>query len=358
MLNTKAVIFRVVLLLCSSIVGIALALGARGLYLDWTQRKGSLDARRIDELRTKLDANPKALFRFDPLCSYAFKSSFVGTRYWTKSDLHTTDSRGLLGFDEVDLSPGRKRMLVMGDSVAYGNGVAFESIFTQLLQDRLGPMWQVKNGSCPGWSTRQEIQYFGAHWNDIPWDMVIIAFCFNDLVEYEWVYDSEEGYKMAEAIVRDGGGGGVTDTLRSLRIASMRRRFKEEDGCRYLADQSNTILLAWDEDAWERFEKNVFQDNKGHLLQKAECVLVIPTLPQLQSLRHHGRRDLVLFPQQRMRALMASKGTRVIDLTDAFEHYSGNPRSLFLPSDPLHLSVKGHALAADALHAALRGAAE
>jgi hypothetical protein len=68
-----------------------------------------------------------------------------------------------LGFRTIPTQPkanGVKRLVVVGDSWTFGQGVRDEEIFTYGLEkmlNRQGVKWQVYNLSMPGWSTANQL---------------------------------------------------------------------------------------------------------------------------------------------------------------------------------------------------------
>ena len=91
-------------------------------------------------------------------------------------------------------------MLFLGDSVTYGDGVAYEHVWVSVMQNLVSRSFQLANGSCPGWSTYQQILFFKKYLSNIDWKNIVIAFCLNDLVKFEWVYSSDKTFKMSAEI--------------------------------------------------------------------------------------------------------------------------------------------------------------
>jgi lysophospholipase L1-like esterase len=83
-----------------------------------------------------------------------------------------------------DKPPGVKRILVLGDSFAWGYGVADSEIFTEVLERELAggkQSWQVLNSGVSGWGTDQEYLFLNSEGFRYSPDIVILAFfCVND----------------------------------------------------------------------------------------------------------------------------------------------------------------------------------
>jgi hypothetical protein len=99
-------------------------------------------------------------------------------------DTFTTND---LGFRTVPTSPkpkGLKRIVVVGDSWTYGQGVRYDVTFTYQLQKMLnlkGDRWQVYNLAMPGWNTANEIAALRTFFSQLQPDVVIFCPTSNDM---------------------------------------------------------------------------------------------------------------------------------------------------------------------------------
>jgi lysophospholipase L1-like esterase len=99
---------------------------------------------------------------------------------------HDINSLGLRD-DEVSVAKpdGTLRILVLGDSVAYGPGVAkheaFPNRLEQLLRNQYGKV-EVLNASVSGYTAYNELQYYLTTGRKFGADIVMVAFCLNDIV--------------------------------------------------------------------------------------------------------------------------------------------------------------------------------
>ena len=76
---------------------------------------------------------------------------------------------------------GVQRVLVLGDSTAWGWGVDDSEVWTELVDARLGDQVEVVNLAVPGYGTDQQLlqlERVGAAWQP---DVVLLAFVHNDL---------------------------------------------------------------------------------------------------------------------------------------------------------------------------------
>jgi len=296
-------------------------------------------------IERKLTANPASLFTFDPDISYRLKPGFTGKRHDKTSYLHQTNSRGLLAADEISAHDTRKKILFLGDSVAYGDGVAFDRITISQMQRMAGGNYLLANGSCPGWSTRQELVYYRKYLSDIKWDAIVIFFCLNDLLNFEWVYDAKDDFKMSAELENIGGLTGFKDkAVESVRIWRIRGTFEADPKLQPLAEHSNTCLFAWDTGKWESFNRDVLSPFLTSPNRPPVIMVAMPSLLQLLARQTDAPDSTVYFPQQKLRSYSNIPRVVFIDASEAFSSRTQNPKSAYLDRDYLHFSEQGHAL--------------
>jgi len=84
--------------------------------------------------------------------------------------------------------PGTHRILVLGDSIAYGVGVSPGETFAKVLErqlDRPGRRVEVINAGVLGYTAYNEERYYAARGRDFQPDVVVVAFCMNDVADPE-----------------------------------------------------------------------------------------------------------------------------------------------------------------------------
>jgi lysophospholipase L1-like esterase len=84
--------------------------------------------------------------------------------------------------------PGTWRILVLGDSIAYGVGVERAETFAKVLErrlDRPDRRVEVIDTGVLGYTAYNETEYYRARGRDFQPDVVVVAFCMNDVVDPE-----------------------------------------------------------------------------------------------------------------------------------------------------------------------------
>jgi len=96
------------------------------------------------------------------------------------------NDRGLRGADfPADKPDGTLRILFVGDSFTFGEGVEDDRPFPSLLQQRFDsrpgdPSVHVINAGVSGYNTRDEVAYLESRWLAFDPDLVILVFYLND----------------------------------------------------------------------------------------------------------------------------------------------------------------------------------
>jgi len=116
-------------------------------------------------------------------------------------DTFTTND---LGFRTVPVSQkpkGHKRIVIVGDSWTYGQGVRYEDTFTYQLQKMLSrkdDSWQVYNLAMPGWNTANQIAALRTFFSQLQPDVVVFCPTSNDIDDS---YDVWNGRLLKQGFV-------------------------------------------------------------------------------------------------------------------------------------------------------------
>lgn len=97
----------------------------------------------------------------------------------------TTNREGLrMGEFDIDKRPDEKRLMILGDSLVFGWGVAQDSIFPARLEALLraeNEHWTVISAGVGSWNTRTEYEYFRARGIDFQPDRLVLVVVPNDV---------------------------------------------------------------------------------------------------------------------------------------------------------------------------------
>lgn len=311
----------------------------------------TLDKEREEILKRRLEEDPKSIFIFDSSTSYRLKPSFQGLRHDSNSLSHVTNSRGILGEEEINPDPSVRKILFLGDSVAYGEHVPYEDIFISRMAEQAGDGYQLLNAGCPGWSTHQELEAYRQYFSDLPVDTVVIIFALNDLLRFEWVWRDDNSFQMSAELRGLGGMAHSKLTARALREA--RGRFWNTPELRPLANLNNTCLNSYLPVKWVDWCNRILPMIKEIAEKKRLIMVAAPARPQLEALNLGGDPDTVLLPQHRLQQFCFENGIEYVTLVEAFKEESGDyGLGFFLHGGLgiLHFSSEGHQLVAEYLY--------
>lgn len=252
------------------------------------------------------------------------------------------------------------RILVLGDSIAFGYGVALEQTFAKQLERRLraaaeAPSFEVLNLGVSGYNPYTEAALLADVGLGYRPDVVLAQFCVNDLNDPTLHFDASTMLALGdipEAAFPDGAahrrpappaGDVLRRACRSSRLCTLLADrlappLDDETMVRALSPRSDPSAaeVAWLEEQYERMARAAAE-------RGARLVLVV--FPYESQLAPGGPDAL----QRAMVTLGQRTGVPVIDLLPAFRRAAadgGEP--LFL--DLWHPSARGHEVAAEAIY--------
>lgn len=113
-----------------------------------------------------------------------------------------TNSHGLRDQEySLERTPGKKRLLLLGDSFAWGLGVEQPEIFLELLEAR-HPEWEMINAGVSGYGTDQELLYYRERGRLFAPDVVLLLIHENDFRNN--ASSRQQGRNKPRFFLRDG----------------------------------------------------------------------------------------------------------------------------------------------------------
>ncbi|MDG4476291.1 SGNH/GDSL hydrolase family protein [Thiovibrio frasassiensis] len=122
---------------------------------------------------------------FHPELHYTLDKNLQNVRLYYPGKLDYTVETNSAGFrgGEWDLSPGRRNIVVLGDSFAFGWGVQFEESVGKRLEgalQKIDPRFQVINLAQSGYSVKEIVRSFEIFKAMLKPEAVVYIFCPND----------------------------------------------------------------------------------------------------------------------------------------------------------------------------------
>ena len=129
----------------------------------------------------------RSFIRYDPLLGWSLIPGASITTDVTERGVHNHIDIDSLGLREREIAvartPGRRRILILGDSIAFGTGVDVDERFSDLLSQKLGDEVEVINAGVPGWGNDQEMLFYEERLRRLKPDVVVLSFTVgNDIV--------------------------------------------------------------------------------------------------------------------------------------------------------------------------------
>jgi lysophospholipase L1-like esterase len=279
--------------------------------------------------------------------------------------------------------PASERILILGDSVAFGPGVAEPDTFVGRLR-AANPGWAVYNSSVVGYDTGNEADVVG----DLiarpqRFSKVILVYCLNDVSAASAINIDEHKEPQGPA----GNGplrelspatgnspANLVERLRQLGFISQLNDFLREHSKLYL------YLKGISTDPGQRYflaDYTVYRDPAAlatldrlemiaRTLRQRQIAFTVIISPYEYQLRANARlpdapQGDVLLPQHVVTEFLKSKGIAYVDATAAFKRAGVADKSkLFLKFDPMHFSAAGHRVMYDVIRsvAVTRGTPE
>ena len=142
------------------------------------------------EITLRLIYHPEFLgsvIQYDPLLGWSLTPGASLVSVDNQRDFRYRIDVNSLGLRDremaVEKPQGVRRVLVLGDSFAFGVGLKQDERFSDMLQAMLPGDVQVINGGVPGWGTDQEMLFYETSLRRLQPDLVVLTFLMqNDVV--------------------------------------------------------------------------------------------------------------------------------------------------------------------------------
>ena len=265
--------------------------------------------------------------------------------------------KGALGTNEIgfrDTSFNQnadKTVLLLGDSVSWGDGIAsikhiYPYLLERILSESTNQAYEVVNSSVPGYSTFQQLRYLQLYGLDLLPDMIILQFCLNDVVERYTALAQYGGDNVFLGVdtreLIPGFNGWLIRNSRAFealaRLLMKSARDQQEYDVRKLASDQLSDEL---ESAWALALSEIDDINRTAMDNNIPLMIIIaPYRFQLDRPQRTNQ------PQKVLLKHCSDNGIPVVDLLPVFASFHGENVGVPLFNDANHFSMHGHSLAA------------
>ncbi|HHL38950.1 MAG TPA: SGNH/GDSL hydrolase family protein [Deltaproteobacteria bacterium] len=246
--------------------------------------------------------------------------------------------------DEVSVEKpaGTVRIISLGDSIAFGQGVkdkddVVSEVIEALAPRRLGRPVEVVNAGVPGYNTAQELAYLEERLLKLDPDLVILHVCLNDADPVELEHETQTLFTPPSDLE------GYNLNIRTLvNMSYFLRLVKAKLLALSPSLRNRAVNMRVGEAAWSAMKERMARmkqllDGRGVGL----LVLIYPWQVQLEVDR------AAVEPQKDLGRFLEEAGIEYIDLYDRFKAAAAEGAPLFF-EDGVHPTEKGHAIAARA----------
>ena len=278
------------------------------------------------------------------------------------------NSQGFRG-PEPSSNPATQRVIVLGDSIAFGNNLPLEDTFSFQLQQRLvsqGRDVEILNFAVGGYDTLQEVSLLEIRGLKYHPDFVVVAYCLNDIsiasVNLEhiqrmqpWHYSFQYKSRLAQLI---------SSSIEAIRTKNWLKHMNEpevfhreyENQIDPIGDEESELLdlmnraPKWPSTTWygerDRVGRLRFGFRRLARISKENgfpvVIMIIPLLLDNGGAYSHRTAHRIVEMEARR------AGFDTIDLTDEFMRAGMGNLELSL-GDVIHPNKAGHTIMADSL---------
>jgi len=316
---------------------------------------------------------PAGLYVYNPSLNYlynpGFEGFFVGAGY-RDIPLRIND-HGFRDDPFESRTPGRRRILFLGDSVVFGSGVREEDRFTEQLQAHealAGGGIDVLNLGVNAYNFGHYLELARLRFMDLKPDLVVVGFTLNDIQKMEGLWPEKrfkpvkgqnrdllrrKWYSKPDWVARVQQSLGRTYAARfaeQLMKTMKQARMSEEDLKNYSTKWMRSAVTYWSKEQNRnrlRDELRLFKEE----MSRQGISFVFLLFPEKNDLLHPEEYSL---PRESIIGLLDDLQ---INYCDAYDTFASMPDigSLYLVNDSVHFTPAGHAVIRDALLACGKG---
>ncbi len=268
---------------------------------------------------------------------------------WDKGSSHWYEVwLNLEGFRDYEHNVGKMdgvfRIMVLGDSFTWGQGVEADKVYPRVLQKKLNETissqrFEVINAAKRGWNTREELNYFKRRGVKYEPDLLLVGFVLNDPEPFDWRLrwkDSWEPHPAARWLSQK------SQLFHFLLIEYYFFHYQyldtENSYARYMEQ-------VWSEDSasWQDFRAAAKE--LCDVARENNVQIVVVLFPNMISLNDR-------YPFQKWHAMAqqvwVANGAKVLDLFPVFK--GTRPRTLHVSVADQHPNARANAIAAEAIY--------
>ena len=335
---------RWVAILAAQAAALALVLLAAEALVRCKRERGIVRgfASFFDAGSAPVDPGTKGFFLHDPELGYRLNPE--------KEGFNSLSFRGPQEIPEK--TPGRTRILFVGDSVAWDADGFVARIARALDQVEPGRA-EILNAAVPGYTTHQERVFLERLVGPIRPDVVVLEYCLNDNHRFLHRLTEDGGWLLtgeARAALLPEGEGPFARLARWSYLAfEIKKRLlarAREHGDLHPWESEPDFGPAWKPETWPAEREEILSIQRISRAAGAKLLVVaVPYEPQLDAGLLERERSYVLAPQVRLGAICAEAGIPFLDLEPVFEAHLREPAAPPLFRDKVHLTPAGHELA-------------
>ncbi len=282
-----------------------------------------------------------------PGLKFQLRSNYV-------SDKVQTDEYGFRS-RPADAKPAKRSILVLGDSIAFSSGLAYEKSFSSKLEksftEETGEPVAVWNGAAPGYNTDQEAAQFDLAGPRLRPAVTILEYCMNDYLDPPQLLTSGK----LDATAPSGGGGfsalNLLFTSRTYVFGKEKIKDLQETWPEWFPNSLHYVHYLHHKPGWQRSKLALLRMKaSADKLGSHFLLVVFPVEQQLRISERDALDDIVKFATDNQ--------IDVLDLYPSLQArwkdglYVGNWAEVGTV-DTLHLNERGHEIVAEQINQAV-----